>query len=148
MTPDEELKKQVEDQEKKAKETIDSSIRIPLTEKQASILKKIALDKKKVEEEFARLGEKESDIVTFIFEFKQINQKDVKEIKLSELNDAMIVTMKPLEKKETISEDKKSVMEIKGEHNMIGDHNTQNNGIQKEGELKEKDMRKEPLKAK
>lgn len=121
MTPEEELKKQVEDQEKKAKETIDSSIRIPLTEKQASILQKITLDRKRIQEEFTRLGEKESDLVTFIFEFKEINQKDVKEVKLSETGDALIVTMKPIEKKL---------------ENNLDASKDKSNGIQKEYELK------------
>lgn len=147
MTPEEELKKQAEDQEKKAKEIIDSTTRIQLTEKQSGILRKIVEDKKRLEQEFNKLNEKETELITFTLEFKGINQKNVQEIKLSELGDALVVVMKPTEKKEIITEDKKPVMEIKGEHNMIGDHNTQNNGVQREGSLKP-EVYKESLKTK
>lgn len=137
MAPEEELKKQAEEQEKKAKETIDNSLRIPLTDKQAGILRKITLDKKRLEEEFAKLGEKENDLITFMLEFKDIKQKDVQELKLSELGDALVVVMKPVAKKdEPKVDEKKPTMQVNGENNVIGNHNTQNVGIQKEGGLK------------
>lgn len=148
MTPEEELKKQAEEQEKKAKETIDLSIRIPLTDKQAGILRKITLDKKRLEEEFARLGEKETDLITFMLEFKDIKQKDVQEIKLSELGDALVVVMKPTEKKDNNKDLKESVMEISASVNGKDKINLSKEGAEKIIETLNKEVAKENLKAK
>lgn len=148
MTPEEEIKKQAEEQEKKAKEIIDSTIRIPLTDKQAGILRKIVEDKKRLEQEFGKLNEKETELVTFTLEFKGIDQKQVQELKLSELGDALVVVMKSTEKKDNNKDLKASVMEISASVNGKDKINLSKEGAEKIIETLSKEVTKEHLKAK
>lgn len=104
MAQDDNLKKQVKNIEAKSKVIIDNTIRIPLTEKQASIIRKVAMDKQVLEKEFNKLNEKESELITLALEFKAIDQKKVEQVKFSELGDALVVIMKPEEKLEVKEE--------------------------------------------
>lgn len=128
MAQDDNLKEQVKNIEAKSKVIIDNTIRIPLTEKQASIIRKVAMDKQVLEKEFNKLNEKESELITLALEFKAIDQKKVEQVKFSELGDALVVIMKPEEKlkvkEEKVLDPKQDII---GDNIIVGDNNLQIN---------------------
>jgi len=104
-------KEQVEKQVEKN----DNVINIPLGNKQKEIVKKIAADKQKLQEDFNKLQDKEGSVISVLLEAKDIDDTQVENIQLSQDGNSMVVTMKKKEepkKEETKVEENKEPMAV------------------------------------
>jgi hypothetical protein len=88
-TEAEQVEKQVEKNE--------NVINIPLKVKQKEIIKKIATDKQKLQEEFNKLQDKEGSVISVLLEAKDIDDSQVDNIQLSQDGNSMVITMKKKE---------------------------------------------------